>query len=150
MHQPLHAAGYYLNPEFYYTNLDIESDQEVIKGLYTCIEKMVPSQAEQDRIADQIPLYRNADNLFGISMARRQRSSKSPGYIIIRKAPSTLLNLFHTIDNSILMFIVLIFQRSGGSLTVDVRLIYKNLQSKSLVSLAAHPDANEIGAHFSM
>ncbi|XP_074375325.1 uncharacterized protein LOC141717112 [Apium graveolens] len=78
LHQPLHAAGYYLNPEFYSTNLDIESDHEVINGLYTCIEKMVPSQTEQDRIADQISLYRNADNLFGISMARRQRSSKSP------------------------------------------------------------------------
>lgn len=79
MHQPLHAAGYYLNPEFYYSNLDIESDQEVVKGLYTCIEKMVPNQAEQDRIAHQIPLYRNAEELFGISMARRQRTSKSPG-----------------------------------------------------------------------
>lgn len=47
--QPLHAAGYYLNPKYYYSNLDIESDQEVIIGLYTCIEKMVPSQVEHRR-----------------------------------------------------------------------------------------------------
>ncbi|WOH11920.1 hypothetical protein DCAR_0831416 [Daucus carota subsp. sativus] len=32
LHQPLHAAAYYLNPEFYYGNPNIEKDREVIKG----------------------------------------------------------------------------------------------------------------------
>ncbi|KAL0359783.1 UNVERIFIED_CONTAM: hypothetical protein Sangu_0827700 [Sesamum angustifolium] len=30
LHKPLHAAGYYLNPEFYYANPNVEQDEEVI------------------------------------------------------------------------------------------------------------------------
>ena len=36
LHRPLHAAGYYLNPEFFYSNPNIDSD-EVVQGLYDCI-----------------------------------------------------------------------------------------------------------------
>ncbi|KAF8379273.1 hypothetical protein HHK36_028705 [Tetracentron sinense] len=39
LHQPLHAAGYILNPEFYYNNQDVEPCEEVMKGLYEVIER---------------------------------------------------------------------------------------------------------------
>ncbi|KAF8391956.1 hypothetical protein HHK36_022296 [Tetracentron sinense] len=38
-HQPLHAAGYILNPEFYYNNQDIEPCEEIMKGLYEVIAR---------------------------------------------------------------------------------------------------------------
>ena len=43
LHRHLHAAGYYLNPSFYYSNPNIEEDDEIVNGLYSCITKMVAS-----------------------------------------------------------------------------------------------------------
>ncbi|XP_003518019.1 uncharacterized protein LOC114419758 [Glycine soja] len=40
LHHPLHAAGYYLNSKFFYTNPNIDSDNEVVDGLYKCIDKL--------------------------------------------------------------------------------------------------------------
>ncbi|KAF8403686.1 hypothetical protein HHK36_011790 [Tetracentron sinense] len=42
LHQPLHAAGYILNPEFYYNNQDIEPCEEVMKRLYEVNERLIP------------------------------------------------------------------------------------------------------------
>lgn len=78
LHQPLHAAAYYLNPEFYYKYPEIETDKEVSLGLYKCIERMVKNESEQDKIGDQLESYRSAEGFFGLPMAVRQRSSKSP------------------------------------------------------------------------
>ncbi|XP_035832491.1 uncharacterized protein LOC118481227 [Helianthus annuus] len=44
LHRPLHAAGYYLNPEFYCYNVDIERDKEVSLGLHECINRLVPNK----------------------------------------------------------------------------------------------------------
>ncbi|XP_042404804.1 uncharacterized protein LOC121995011 [Zingiber officinale] len=41
LHQLLHAAGYFLNPECFYSNPDIENDTEVMEGLYKCISRLV-------------------------------------------------------------------------------------------------------------
>ena len=40
LHHPLHAAGYYLNPKFFYTNPNIDNDNEVMDGLYKCIDRL--------------------------------------------------------------------------------------------------------------
>ncbi|KAK4426518.1 hypothetical protein Salat_1420400 [Sesamum alatum] len=32
LHRPLHAAGYFLNSEFFYTNPNVEKDEEVMQG----------------------------------------------------------------------------------------------------------------------
>lgn len=79
LHRPLHAAAYYLNPEFYYSNPDIEEDAEVVRGLYTCIEKMNANPDVQDKIGEQLEMYKRAEDLFGLPMAIRQRKLKSPG-----------------------------------------------------------------------
>ncbi|XP_074353073.1 uncharacterized protein LOC141692245 isoform X1 [Apium graveolens] len=77
LHQPLHAAAYYLNPDYYYKNPNIENDGEVSLGLYKCIERMVDVDL-QDKIGDQLELYKRAEGFFGLPMAVRQRSQKSP------------------------------------------------------------------------
>ena len=37
LHRPLHAAGYYLNPEFFYSHNDISQEEEVMSGLYKAL-----------------------------------------------------------------------------------------------------------------
>lgn len=78
LHRPLHAAGYFFNPEYFYDRPDISSDEEIMSGLYKVIEKMV-SLEDQDKIDRQISVYKNAGGLFGYDIAVRNRKKKSPG-----------------------------------------------------------------------
>ncbi|RWR92244.1 hypothetical protein CKAN_02145300 [Cinnamomum micranthum f. kanehirae] len=56
LHRPLHAAGYFLNPEYFYSNPNIEHDNEVMTGLYNCISKLVPNIDVQDKISQEFKL----------------------------------------------------------------------------------------------
>ncbi|XP_059669150.1 uncharacterized protein LOC132314292 [Cornus florida] len=51
LHRPLHAAGHFMNPEYFYSNPNIEQDEEVMGGLYQCIERLVPTTKVQDKIS---------------------------------------------------------------------------------------------------
>ncbi|KAI8563852.1 hypothetical protein RHMOL_Rhmol03G0141400 [Rhododendron molle] len=58
LHQPLHAAGYYLNHAFFYKDgARMKADKEVWKGLVDCIERLVPTERMQDEILHQIALH---------------------------------------------------------------------------------------------
>ena len=81
LHRPLHAAGYYLNPEFFYANPELEQDAEVTTGLLECIQRLVPSLEVQDKITDELSLYQKAEASFGMSIAIRQRKTRAPGKI---------------------------------------------------------------------
>ncbi|XP_039057216.1 uncharacterized protein LOC120200426 [Hibiscus syriacus] len=61
LHQPLHAAGCYLNPQLFYSNPQIQEDKEVMIGFLKCIERLVLSVVDQGKIEDQLSLYRNAE-----------------------------------------------------------------------------------------
>ncbi|XP_057986679.1 uncharacterized protein LOC110658706 [Hevea brasiliensis] len=61
LHRPLHAAGYYLNPEFFYSNDKINEDVEVVTSLYQVVARLIPSKEEQDKIMAQLPFYQNAE-----------------------------------------------------------------------------------------
>ncbi|KAE8668729.1 3-hydroxyisobutyryl-CoA hydrolase 1-like [Hibiscus syriacus] len=78
LHQPLHAAGCYLNPQLFYSNPQIQEDKEVMIGLLKCIERLVLSVVDQGKIEDQLSLYRNAECIFGMAICIRQREVKSP------------------------------------------------------------------------
>ncbi|XP_042375950.1 uncharacterized protein LOC121969771 [Zingiber officinale] len=78
LHRPLHAAGYFLNPECFYSNSDIENDTEVMEGLYKCISRLVRGEDLQDKITNQLEKYKKAEGLFGLPMTIRQRTLKSP------------------------------------------------------------------------
>ena len=77
LHQPLHVAGHFLNPEFNYENSAIEFDGEITSGLYACIEKLVANQDVQDKIMGELSLYKRAEGLFGIPLAIRSRKIKA-------------------------------------------------------------------------
>ena len=50
-------------------------------GLYKTLQKLVPNLEEQDKITDQLTTYRVAHSVFGMNIAVRHRSTKSPGNI---------------------------------------------------------------------
>ncbi|KAJ0539419.1 putative HAT dimerization domain, ribonuclease H-like superfamily [Helianthus annuus] len=74
LHHPLHAAGYYLNPEFYCYNVDIESDKEVSLGLHECIDKLEPNKDTQDKINVELIHWVNQSGFFSLETAKRQHA----------------------------------------------------------------------------
>ncbi|KAK4253832.1 hypothetical protein QN277_010456 [Acacia crassicarpa] len=78
LHHPLHAAGHYLNPEYFYANPQIDDDAELITGLYKCIDKLSANDEEVDKIHGQLEKYRRAEGLFGMNAAVRQRTKSAP------------------------------------------------------------------------
>ena len=70
MKTPLHLAGYYLNPLFYYQNgNEIEKTEIFRDALLECAHKMYPDQSVQERIVHQLKLYRTASQSFGRARA---------------------------------------------------------------------------------
>ncbi|CAI9773562.1 unnamed protein product [Fraxinus pennsylvanica] len=63
LHNPLHSAGYYLNPFLFYSN-DSYSDPEVSCGMCYCVVKMSSDHRNQDLIMDQVDEYSKAMSAF--------------------------------------------------------------------------------------
>ena len=79
LHHPLHAAGHFLNPEYYYGNPSVEFDPEVTHGLYKCIERLSATEEEVDKISTELAIYRRAEGIFSLKAAIRQRTTMAPG-----------------------------------------------------------------------
>jgi len=70
---PLHRAGYYLNPFYYYQNKrPIEEDESFRDGVITCITKLVPNEETQDKIIEELQKFQDAEGSFGKDIAKRQ------------------------------------------------------------------------------
>ncbi|XP_075673513.1 uncharacterized protein LOC142642941 isoform X3 [Castanea sativa] len=79
LHLPLHAAGYFLNPEYFYDNRSkIEQDVKVMSGLYKCIERLVLETKKQDKISEELKLYKEEEGVFGMHIAIRHRKKDAP------------------------------------------------------------------------
>ncbi|PON39851.1 Ribonuclease H-like domain containing protein [Parasponia andersonii] len=76
-HLPLHSAGFYLNPKFFYGIGDIHSN--IMSGVFDCIERLVSDIEVQDRIVKEINLYRDAVGDLGRKLAVRARDTLLPG-----------------------------------------------------------------------
>ncbi|CAN7093292.1 unnamed protein product [Brassica rapa subsp. narinosa] len=57
LHQPLHAAGYFLNPAIHYANPEDVCCEEVETGLYNCINRLVPDGEIQDKVMLELDLF---------------------------------------------------------------------------------------------
>ena len=81
LHRPLHLAGYFLNPQFYYdTNgLGVDLDSKIFEDVCSCLSRLVKNRDEQDKIISQLDLYMHATDLFGNEFAIRTRKTKPPG-----------------------------------------------------------------------
>ena len=70
---PLHRAGYYLNPFYYYQNkLAMEENETFRDAVVTCITKLVPEEETQDKIIEELQLFQDAEGSFGKEIAKRQ------------------------------------------------------------------------------
>jgi len=77
---PLHLAGYYLNPFFYYQNKDGIENAEIFRDAFVeCTRKMIPDQLTQEKIVSQLDLYRSASQSFGTVHAIRSQKNLDPG-----------------------------------------------------------------------
>lgn len=77
-HLPLHTAGFYLNPKFFYSIVgDMHSN--IMSGVFDCIERLVSEIEVQDRIVKEINLYRDAVGDLGRKLAIRARDTLLPG-----------------------------------------------------------------------
>lgn len=82
MHRPLHAAAYFLNPQFQYSpNFNANADIKI--GLYTCLQRMVVDPNDRMLIDLQMDAFNNARGLFGLPTAVMTRNKKSSGIFII-------------------------------------------------------------------
>ncbi|KAL5076849.1 hypothetical protein RYX36_015833 [Vicia faba] len=76
-HHPLQAAGFFLNPKFFYS---IQGDihGEILSGMFDCIERLVPDTRVQDKIIKELNLYKSGAGDFGRKMAIRARDNLLP------------------------------------------------------------------------
>ncbi|ONM40572.1 hAT transposon superfamily protein [Zea mays] len=75
---PLHLAGYYLNPYFYYPNKSsIELDGSFRAAVISCITKMFDDEDTQDSIIEELNIYQDQQGAFGHDIAVRQRRNKT-------------------------------------------------------------------------
>ena len=83
MKHPLHLAGYFLNPQYFYANPDMAFDNQITNGLWTCIDRLVSDIKIQDKIQDELAYYKKAEGQFGLPIAIRSRATKSAGIYYI-------------------------------------------------------------------
>ncbi|XP_024005684.1 uncharacterized protein LOC112082292 [Eutrema salsugineum] len=76
-HVPTHAAGFFLNPRFFY-NASEEMRSEIIPSVLDCIENLVPDLNIQDKISKELNSYKNAVGVFGMNLAVRARDTMLP------------------------------------------------------------------------
>ncbi|KAH9607558.1 hypothetical protein KSS87_019109 [Heliosperma pusillum] len=74
---PLYAAGFYLNPKFFYS-LDGDIPSTVVSGMFDCIERLISDTKLQDKIIKELNSYKVAAGDFGRKMAIRARESLLP------------------------------------------------------------------------
>ncbi|KAL8053110.1 hypothetical protein ABFX02_05G050850 [Erythranthe guttata] len=74
---PLHAAGFYLNPKFFYS-LEGDAHLQIRSLVYDCIEKLIPDPNVQDKIIKETASYHGGVGDFGRKMAIRARDTLLP------------------------------------------------------------------------
>ncbi|CAN1749052.1 hypothetical protein LINPERHAP1_LOCUS3583 [Linum perenne] len=76
-HLYIQAAGFFLNPKFFYSNVG-DSLNEIRSKMFDCIERLVPDTDVQDKIARELELYQSAAGDLGRKMAIRTRETLLP------------------------------------------------------------------------
>lgn len=81
---PLHLAGYYLNPFFYYQNKDDIKNTEIFRdAIVRCVHKMYQDQPTQQKIVHQLDLYSTASQSFGTADAISTQMTTDPGTFLL-------------------------------------------------------------------
>ncbi|XP_028550765.1 uncharacterized protein LOC114579647 [Dendrobium catenatum] len=70
LHRHLHAAAYYLNPQFQYSEKK-SSNPEVKLGLYHYMDRLIPEQADRELADLQLVIFKNKEGFFGLNAAKQ-------------------------------------------------------------------------------
>ncbi|XP_021305495.1 uncharacterized protein LOC8072912 [Sorghum bicolor] len=74
---PLHLAGYYLNPYYYYPNkTNIEKDGSFRAAVIDCVTTLIDDEDIQDNIIEDLNKYKEQQGSFGHDIATRRRRNK--------------------------------------------------------------------------
>lgn len=77
LHRPIHAAGYFLNPQYHYEAKATRALRgEVRDGLIDCINCMIPLECDQLEIHRQVTTFSTALGTFGKNLAKDCKGSK--------------------------------------------------------------------------
>nr|GEU97675.1 putative hAT transposon superfamily [Tanacetum cinerariifolium] len=74
---PLHSAGFYLNPKFFYSS-EGEMHLQIRSSVYDCVERLIPDMTIQDKIIRETTSYHEAAGDFGRKIAKRGRNTLFP------------------------------------------------------------------------
>ncbi|KAK2646423.1 hypothetical protein Ddye_021618 [Dipteronia dyeriana] len=77
LHRHLHAAAYYLNPRFQYSD-GLSSHIKVKIGLMVCKEKLIPDEEVRVRANLQVNLFKNKEGFFSHERAKDLVENLSP------------------------------------------------------------------------
>jgi hypothetical protein len=76
--KPVHLAGYFLNPYYYYPNKgQIEKEGKFIVAVIKCITTMIEGDDEQDVMIEELKTYRAGKESFGTDIATRHRKNQN-------------------------------------------------------------------------
>eukprot|EP00253_Pinus_taeda_P012563 PITA_12563 len=79
LHRPIHAAGYFLNPQYHYKAKESGALRgEVRDGLIDCIDCMIPLESDQREIHRHVTTFNNASGTFGKNLAKIAREADEP------------------------------------------------------------------------
>eukprot|EP00253_Pinus_taeda_P022486 PITA_22486 len=92
LHRPIRTAALFLNPAFSY-KCGFDFDGEVMEGLHSCIQRMVPDPELRSKINREIQYYQDCIGLFGFDDAIRERTLFMPRNIWWRSYGSRAPNL---------------------------------------------------------
>ena len=82
LHKPIHAAACFLNPAFHF-HRDLRADREILSGLYTMIEQMLPAVTTQ--MVQEIDAFTKArGDFFAHQMCKDSRTTLMPGKNIFK------------------------------------------------------------------
>ncbi|XP_052208993.1 uncharacterized protein LOC127812597 [Diospyros lotus] len=79
---PLHFATYLLNPYYFFKDMDIQLDHEVIDGFFNCVEMFYDADGElQDHVVNiELPKYTHKEGTFGKSWATQECAKNDDNY----------------------------------------------------------------------
>ncbi|GKV28407.1 hypothetical protein SLEP1_g37471 [Rubroshorea leprosula] len=144
---PLYAAGFYLNPKFFYS-FEGDLPNEILSGMFDCIERLVPETIVQDKIVKEMNCsYKSGAGDFGRKMAIRAREIMLPAewWLTYGGSCPNLARLAIRVLSQTCCSLGLNLNRSSSGQLYDVRNSLEHQRLKDLVFVQYNLRLKQIG-----
>ena len=78
LHRHLHAAAYFMNPQFQYSD-NFSTHSKIRSGLFRVMDKLIVDVEERELANIQLDAFVDKRGVFGYSMAQSTIKKRSPG-----------------------------------------------------------------------